>query len=242
MDKKADSVSKLLLWLFVSFSVLVAGLMAYFLINDFCAFTLPNPDLAKFLVVCVTPLFPAARLLTHAFAKKENPRQLQDYLLLSALLLTACSDFVLLFFEQIAWIGLIPFTFAQLAHFVRLYVEAGKNKTHLIASFIAWGLISGTAMALGLALIEQSPLIVLASLYGGRLLLNLFESTLFAFMQRQWRFILLCVGFALFVACDVFVVLRYANVTGAWRFIWVCYAPSQLLLAWSCHEPEKKRT
>ena len=185
----------------------------------------------KYPLVLVTLGYSVAVVVLRFF-EKERKDIYADLLLVGALLFTALSDIFLLVTGTHYELAISFFIVAQALHFLRIHFLAGRRYAHLVFSVCArLGLgvaISIAASSLG----YHNPVIILSCFYFPSLVLNAAESIYFAVKDRGHRaaWIVLSLGFLLFIGCDVFVGLQFFG-SGDSRVIWLFYGPSQLLLA-----------
>ena len=166
------------------------------------------------------------------FFEKQRPGIFADILLAGALLFTALADIFLLITQTHYELAVSFFIVAQALHFLRIYLLAGRRYAHLAFSVcVRLGL--GVGFSIGAsALGYHSPVIILACFYFPSLVMNAAESVFFSVKDKGHRigWIVLALGFLLFIGCDVFVGLQFFG-SGDYRVIWLFYGPSQLLLA-----------
>lgn len=128
-------------------------------------------------------------------------------------------------------LGVSLFMGAQLCHFLRLALISPKPKPFILIGLLIRLTLIG-AMVLTLCLLgHNDALTLLGGSYFVLLLLNFGEAAFFAAKQRSGLCLLLSVGFALFIGCDVCVGLRFLGVAGAAQWMWTFYLPSQAMIA-----------
>lgn len=176
----------------------------------------------------------AGVLLCLAFAL-GCARQGGEVLPAAALVLTALADSLLLVADSHYALGVLIFLGAQSVYLVRLRLATGRSWTGLR---LAFPLAAGLAMY-GLG--QASGLNLLAGLYFSQLAVNTALS--WTLKGRKWR--RFAVGLTLFVCCDICVGAFNSPglvPAGAYAFarvgMWLCYLPSQALIALSAL-PEK---
>ena len=126
-------------------------------------------------------------------------------------------------------LGVALFMGAQLCHFLRLALVNPKPKRFILIGLLIRLALVGV-MVLTLCLLgHNDALTLLGGSYFVLLLLNFGEAAFFAAKQRSGLCLLLAVGFALFIGCDVCVGLRFLGVAGAAPWMWTFYLPSQTL-------------
>lgn len=218
----------------IGFTALIAGCYVYFLVGDFSGAAL-HQDIFKYIIVILTPLMVLSQGAIRWVGQKRRALLYEDIALLVALVLTAIADYFLLFREDLIAVGVGVFVVAQIAHMVRTLLLTGRNLLYLTFAVLMRVAIASITFAVASNYSGINFLTGAASLYGVCLCFNFIESTVLAFVSEHNRrqFLLLSIGFALFIACDVFVGLRYLGRNELWVWMWFFYAPSQALIAWS---------
>ena len=161
-----------------------------------------------------------------------------DVLLSVALLLTFCSDTILVW-TPFEWLGVFVFCFAQFRHTIRLTKASWKT-----IALYAGGLISAYIVA---RLRGIDALYAIAGFYAITLVMNV------AIAIRNYRkdkkdFRTRCAfyGFLCFLGCDLCVGIRHLILDGlidvallplVGFLVWVFYYPSQVILANSSNAP-----
>lgn len=150
-----------------------------------------------------------------------------------AMLMTFVSDIFLMIPVNIT-LGTCTFIVVQILH----ALEIKRNKKETILRFslrIGFSVIAITVMAL---IGELNLLYAAVAFYAPQLAGNLLEHFVGIFQAKEReekrRSLLLTAAFALFFACDLCVALSYLGVPKVGFWIWIFYAPSQMLIAVSC--------
>ncbi len=162
-------------------------------------------------------------------------------LCVTALAFTAAADFFLVALREAQLIpGLSMFLAAQLCWAGRLlYLEEGKRRlTHLAL----WACTAGTLAVVAIIIARGADLLLLLGACYFSLLVT---TALFAWLTP--KNLLFALGMTLFVGCDLFVMANNAGAymdladaplfkamsTVPFNMEWLCYGPSQMLLALS---------
>ncbi|MBQ6510899.1 hypothetical protein IJI94_02930 [Candidatus Saccharibacteria bacterium] len=155
----------------------------------------------------------------------------KDKTLIVAMAATFAAD-VILAINNVAVSGVVVFSLAQTAHFVRLSQK-------LVRNLVSYAVI--ILIMIGVAIIRQADLMhVVGGVYALLLLSNLFMS--FRWFKSSKKLPAGCAffGFLLFVLCDSCVATSYLSLTEilpgflyaiANYFAWVFYLPAQILIS-----------
>lgn len=155
----------------------------------------------------------------------------KDHLLQIALAFTLLSD-VILAVNNVAFLGVFVFVFAQFFHFMRL--------TEFDSRFFLVFLGSLTAIIYVTSLFGLEPMFVIGAFYAFLLVANLGISVVWYRRARTQSALSAMVGFLLFVLCDSCVAISYFARIGILPLAihsymdymaWVFYYPSQVFLA-----------
>ncbi|MBE6529178.1 MAG: hypothetical protein E7680_01055 [Ruminococcaceae bacterium] len=169
--------------------------------------------------------------LEFSSTNQDDPLFRRRFLLVPAMLFTLISDVFLLVLEDHYTLGVCTFFAAQIFHALQIR----RSKKQAVISFsLRFGATFVALAVLGpLKLFLQ--LYVATAFYAPQLIGNLIEHLFGAFRtvepEEKRRSILLSIGFVLFLACDVCVGLSSVGVAGVGYWIWIFYAPSQVLIA-----------
>lgn len=151
--------------------------------------------------------------------------------LLVALAFTLVSDLFLTLLGIFRTLAVVIFVLAQIFH--ALQIRRGKKRA--ILSFSLRFCASLAAVVVLAVLNILTPLYAAVAFYAPQLVGNLVEHIFDSFRlsdpTEKRRSVLLSVAFALFLACDVCIGLSEIGVTGVGFFVWIFYAPSQVLIA-----------
>ena len=223
---------KRLLELSIEILFIVVGIVLYilFLLEDFGDYDLGDNVWIKYSIIIIAFVY---TLVSIAFA--TNKKEFRDDIILSlALLFTLLSDYFLLVLDDYYEIGMITFIVAQLLHALRIE----RNKIHTIISVAIRVMIPVIGIAVFAGIGELELIYALALIYGTQLLMNFFENMALCFISKKnkLKYILLAVGFALFIGCDVCVGLMNIGEYGGVLLMWLFYAPSQILIALSSNK------
>ncbi len=211
-------------------------------LNAMCEYDAVRP--VEFFIVPVCALFAAIGI------KKSGA---EGAIMLTALCLTICADFVMVILEDYYPISLAFFSAAQLAYYARiLFVrKAGaQNFKYLTASVCARAAVCACIVAAATLILPQEKLLAaLAAFYFANLAANFTEACLLCAkrtrgnVQDTGPYAIFAAGLALFICCDICVALNAADTAGIDMpanllyaislLIWIFYAPSQALLALS---------
>lgn len=154
------------------------------------------------------------------FSKKDY------FLLIAAMFFTVVSDLFIIELYKFE-IGVTVFCAAQLIYFVR---HTKKPK------YLIYCPLMIIPAALVYFFLQQSYLFFISAVYAECLILSV-GSAVTAFHKKHFPFpnnYIILSGMILFLLCDINVGLFNLSVTDG-RIIWVFYAPSQILLAFSAH-------
>ena len=157
-----------------------------------------------------------------------------DTFICLGLLLTIGADYFLILDGNYTW-GLIFFILAQICYAIRT-IEFAKNKIEMIINPCVRVFLSGIMVLVGWLVLRDSfdVLVALVMIYFSNLVL----SCAFSFIHAKTQY-LLALGFLLFIACDVFVGMDFANkvnlfgtqmVANAGSVAWYFYPFSQMLI------------
>lgn len=223
---------KRLLELSIEILFIVVGIVLYilFLLEDFGDYDLGDNVWIKYSIIIIAFVY---TLVSIAFA--TNKKEFRDDIILSlALLFTLLSDYFLLVLDDYYEIGMITFIVAQLLHALRIE----RNKIHTIISVAIRVMIPVIGIAVFAGIGELELIYALALIYGTQLLMNFVENMALCFISKKnkLKYILLAVGFALFIGCDVCVGLMNIGEYGGVLLMWLFYAPSQILIALSSNK------
>ena len=155
--------------------------------------------------------------------------------LTAAMIFTAIADWFLLIIYDNQEIGVASFLVVQLIYFVRIYRISGKK----------WYISAGVRVALPviilivLAVLGKITLMTaLVALYFPQLLINAVDSAFLIKLSK--RYIMLFIGYLLFIGCDICVGLHNLAYIGNglpenidyWisNLVWIFYLPSQVLI------------
>ena len=215
----------------ISAFVLTEGvLFALFLVEDFGEAYVGMNVWLKYSTVLLAFLFS----IVHFVYWGTEGRNLFDAMLLSlGLALTLVSDLFLLVRGDHYEVALVTFTGAQLCYFARIC----RTKLWLIISIALRVALPIVAIAVLASMGEANALFVLVAIYFVQLVVNFAESVAAAVMAKdraeRAKYIVLSVGFALFIGCDICVGLTNLYDGMANELIWLFYTPSQVLIALS---------
>ena len=224
MKKNIFKISLLsLLW--------VVGITLYilFLLNDYGNLSFGNTIYIKYGVVISSTIFAFLSLI---FARSKE--DLIDVCLLTlALIFTLVSDFFLLVRNYNFELGVGIFILAQLCYFARL-AFLNKYPKKLLISFAISRVSIPLIFIIFLAIAGQLTLLyALVAFYIVQLMMNFVETLMVYFIsgKKRWDYLLLAVGFLLFIMCDIFVGLGNVDNPNFLNVCWIFYAPSQLLIS-----------
>ncbi len=211
---------------------IVVGIVLYilFLLEDFGDYDIGDNVWIKYSIIIIASVY---TLVSIAFA--TNKKEFRDDIILAlALLFTLLSDYFLLVQDDNYEIGMITFIVAQLLHALRIE----RNKIHTIISVIIRVIIPVIGIAVLAGMGELELIYALALIYGTQLLMNFVENTALCFISKKnkLKYILLAIGFALFIGCDVCVGLMNIGEYGGVLLMWLFYAPSQIVIALSSNK------
>ena len=236
-SKDAKAVGKCYRLIFLSFESLFFVL---FLLCDLLGRTfLFSSTVWKFSVIILAFLYVAFEWLW--FGRGDALFRRRFFLLL-AMGFTLISDAFLLVRGDNYTIGVCTFIAAQIFH----ALEIPRSKRQAVVSVALRTSIPLLAIAILAFCNILTPLYAAVACYAPQLLGNLLEHLLGAVKnedrEEKRRSLLLTIGFALFLACDLCVGLSNVGARGVGFWIWFFYAPSQALIAISCgrltHETE----
>lgn len=222
------SISKFKLLLIGIFVAVQLVLYALFLAEDFGTATVGDNEMIKYAIVLLSLGFSAVCLVLFGLRKGL---WLDSVLLTLGLALTAVSDWFLLITGTHTEVGVTTFILAQLCYAARIR----RSRIHFAISAILRALLPAIVIIVLYQRGEASTLYVLAAIYFIQLVLNFAENTAGILLDRKGRIvsILLAVGFALFIGCDVCVGMADIFDGKAILLVWVFYAPSQILIGLS---------
>ena len=218
--------ARTIVWISLPFCV--ALLLCYGLIlgNDFFHASI-DQYWPKLSFIIITFVYSLVFLFLRVGKKKKAPWP--NLCLSLALAFTLAADSMLIN-DAYPFIAIPLFMAAQLFHCLRLYLVTGRVKSYLIL---------GLSTRLGLCLIvliaylfrRDNGLILLALAYAAMLVGNFADALVFTITRKKVGLLLLTLGFALFIGCDLFVGLRALSHDWATPLMWLFYAPSQALIA-----------
>ncbi|MBO4695258.1 MAG: hypothetical protein J5656_04980 [Clostridia bacterium] len=211
---------------------IVTGVILYilFLLEDFGDYYLGDNVWLKYSIIIILFVY---SLIAIGFG--TNPKEFKDNILLAlALLFTLLSDYFLLVQDDNYEVGVIMFTFAQLFHALRIE----RNKIHTIISVIIRIILPVVGIIVLASMGELNVLYAFVLIYATQLLMNFVENLVLCFISKtnKIKYILLTIGFALFIGCDVCVGLMNIGEYSAALLMWAFYAPSQALIALSTNK------
>ena len=214
-----------ILW-FTAFLLIEGGLFAVILLREAAG---PDEIALRFLSVAVACFFAAELLIMR--------RGAEQLFLLLAMAFTVSADVFLVLLDRHYELAVGLFLIAQCLHAVRILLG---GKRSVLPSVIARLALSVSAVAALVIFKFFAPLTVLGALYAAELLMNVIDSALS--VRSGKLFILSCIGFFLFLLCDVTVGLNGigrgfgipSDVLSALSDLtWVFYLPSQVLIVLS---------
>lgn len=212
-------------YIIFSFIIIEAILYLLFLSIDFMNFKIGDSSIYRYLTVIITFLFSVIILFIN---KKENENIIDNILLSLALLFTLLADFFLLVIYKYIELGVSLFIIAHLFHFMRIIFI---NKKILYSIFLRILIPIIIIIILFIARFI-SLLNVLVSIYLAQLIMNFIDNLTIYIKVKDYKYLLLSIGFFLFICCDICVGLyNLKDIMG--EFIWIFYTPSQVLIALS---------
>ena len=159
----------------------------------------------------------------------------KGHFIILGLAFTLIADYFLLILDDYYIIGLSAFIFTQTMYF--LYIQPKHWKVSLIFRFGLFGIM---ALLLPLALKITEASAFLAAFY----FINLVTNAVDAYASKNKGLLMLAIGLTFFIGCDIFVCLynlkKYIDLpTDSIKAIrkigfigtWICYIPSQTLIA-----------
>ena len=214
----------------ISFILVWIVLYILFMLEDFADYELGENIWIKYSIVLTAFVYV---LISTGFA--NSPKGIKDNILLSlALLFTLISDYFLLVLDDYYTIGLTTFIVAQILHALRIE----RNKIHTIVAIVIRVILPVIGIIVLASVGELNVLYALVCIYGVQLLMNFVENIALCFISKtnKLKYILLTIGFALFIGCDVCVGLMNIGEYSAALLMWAFYAPSQALIALSANK------
>lgn len=212
------------------FAVVEAVLYVLFLVEDFGGADVGINVWLKYSTVLLAFVFS----IIHFVFWGTDSRNLFDAMLLSlGLILTLVSDLFLLVIGDYYEIGLATFIGAQICYFARIQ----RTKLWLVISASIRVALPIVAISVLASFGEANALFCLVAIYFVQLVMNFAESVASVFMAKdraeRAKYIVLSVGFLLFIGCDICVGLTNLYDGMANELIWLFYTPSQVLIALS---------
>ena len=190
--------------------------------------------LIKYVIVILSTVFSFISLLFVRVKKDFIQILLRSF----AFVFTLVADYFLLVLDDYYIVGVSVFIVAQLLHAFSLRFQFDYIKRESILFAILRAIVPIILIIILLttnfATPNEAPLYILILIYFPQLVFN-FVETLYMFIKtRKKEALFLCIGFLLFIGCDIFVSLfklvAYEYIIPVWLF----YAPSQVLLS-SCY-------
>ena len=223
--KEPNSINKNKYILIYCFIAIEAILYLLFLSIDFLNFKIGDSTIYRYITVTITFLFSVIILFIN---KKENENIIDNILLSLALLFTLSADLFLLVIYKYFELGVLLFIIAHLFHFMRI-ILINKKILYSIILRILIPIIIIIILAISKLI---TSLNVLASIYFAQLIMNFIDNLILYIKLKNYKFLLLTIGFFLFICCDICVGLyNLKDIMG--EFIWVFYTPSQVFIALS---------
>lgn len=159
----------------------------------------------------------------------------KGHFIILGLAFTLIADYFLLILDDYYIIGLSAFIFTQTMYF--LYIQPKHWKVSLIFRFGLFGIM---ALLLPLALKITEVSAFLAAFY----FINLATNAVDAYTSKDKGLLMLAIGLTFFIGCDIFVCIynlkKYIDLPTdsikaikkiGFIGIWICYIPSQTLIA-----------
>lgn len=216
-------------WAFLTLEMLF---FAFFVICDHVGQPPIYATVARFCIILFAFLYATWNLF--AFGKNDPLFRRRLFLSL-AMLMTFVSDIFLMIPVNIT-LGTCTFVVVQILH----ALEIKRNRKDTILRFSLRFGFSVVAIIVMALIGELNPLYAAVAFYAPQLVGNLLEHFVGIFQAKEReekrRSLLLTVAFALFFACDLCVALSYRGVPRVGVWIWIFYAPSQMMIALSCEK------
>ncbi len=216
----------------IGFLILESLFFLLFLFGDRYGKTVLLPaSVWKYIVVAAAFCYVT---LDFTFALQEDRLSRRRLFLFLAMLLTVTSDVLLLALPEQYAFGVSTFFAAQIFHALQI---PQSNRQTAVSFSLRFGATFVILPALGFSDL-LTPLYAATAFYAPQLIGNLIEHLFGIFRaahpEEKRRSILLFVGFALFFGCDLCLGLSTIGFSGTGYWIWIFYAPSQVLIAISC--------
>ena len=164
-------------------------------------------------------------------------RKVWDYFMPIALAFTLISDYFLLVqteYDKFIY-GLITFIFVQIFYALYLLKDESDNKRKAFLYVFAFRIIIIViAYSLGFTVYKDYSLEILAGAYFINLIINFIEC--FLLKNKEKAYLIMSLGFFLFIMCDINVGLYNVDINGVNKEIpnflmWFFYLPSQVILS-----------
>ena len=214
----------------ITFILVWIVLYILFMLEDFADYELGENIWIKYSIVLTAFVYV---LISIGFS--NGAKGIKDNIILAlALLFTLISDYFLLVLDDYYIVGLITFIVAQILHALRIE----RNKVHTIISICIRVMLPVIGIIVLARMGELDFLYALVCIYAVQLLMNFVENIALCFISKtnKLKYILLSIGFALFIACDVCVGLFNIGEYGGMLLMWAFYAPSQVFIALSANK------
>ena len=214
----------------ITFILVWIVLYILFMLEDFADYELGENIWIKYSIVLTAFVYV---LLATGFS--NGAKGIKDNIILAlALLFTLISDYFLLVLDDYYIAGLITFIVAQILHALRIE----RSKVHAIVSIVIRIILPVIGIIVLASIGELDFLYALVCIYAVQLFMNFVENIALCFISKtnKLKYILLIIGFALFIGCDVCVGLFNIGEYSGMLLMWVFYAPSQVLIALSANK------
>lgn len=223
---------------FVLASILVSLILyVVFLTIDFSNVKAVDTTYIKYSIVIISSLISILGI----FLYKEKRIIVKQVIRSLAFLLTLISDYFLLIKMDNFILGVSFFIGAQICHFASISIEFKASKKVLLIFGGAFILSISTGLGVLFAIKQFNALYAVVIVYVVILLSNFILSFLNFIFYKDYIYkgkaIFLTIGFLLFIGCDICVGLYNLGHYEIYNFIWLFYAPSQILISISSFFP-----